>query len=574
MGLTEVKITALGSEGQGIGALPSGKTCFVSGVFPGEVCLCELENETSKYAVLNAVELLSESPDRISPFRPADEVCGGLPLAALSYEAQLKFKETRVRDCLTRIGGLGDELLDEVFKPIIGADDPFRYRNHMQYAIRDGKAGLLCAKSDKLGDYDGKLIEYEIFGLIKDVACECFDRAPTRLFDGLVLRGSQRTKQVLVEFVSSIDAPHEVTIRDAERYFETAKLFDNICNTCEENGYVLNGFLFRISPNKASRRTRTGVRTVYSGADNYDEIFCGRTFRIKAGSFFQVNTEQAEKLANKASEACSGAKVIYDLYCGCGTLGLAVKQKGQKLLGIEVVPEAIASAKINRSLALDGKEAEECEFICKDVLKADFAQLIKSGKIPAPDCIIVDPPRKGLDIGVVKKIMELRPPKICYISCDPATLARDLKMLSREYKIEEVTPVDLFPNASHVETVVHLCRNGAVHHMKLDPEPYEMIKSGEKTIELRLYDEKRRKIRPGDEIVFTNNATGETIRTQVIKLHCFSSFEELYRTLPLLKCGYTKDDISLARPSDMEQYYSADDQARYGVVGIELLLQK
>ena len=132
MGLTEVKITALGSEGQGIGTLPSGKTCFVSGVFPGEVCLCELENETSKYAVLNAVELLSESPDRISPFRPADEVCGGLPLAALSYEAQLKFKETRVRDCLTRIGGLGDELLDEVFKPIIGADDPFRYRNHMQ----------------------------------------------------------------------------------------------------------------------------------------------------------------------------------------------------------------------------------------------------------------------------------------------------------------------------------------------------------------------------------------------------------------------------------------------------------
>ena len=146
--------------------------------------------------------------------------------------------------------------------------------------------------------------------------------------------------------------------------------------------------------------------------------------------------------------------MIYDLYCGCGTLGLAVKQKGQKLLGIEVVPEAIASAKINRSLSLDEQDASECEFICKDVLKADFAQLIKSGKIPAPDVIIVDPPRKGLDIGVVKKIMELNAPKICYISCDPATLARDLKMITREYKIEEVTPVDLFPNAAHIETVV------------------------------------------------------------------------------------------------------------------------
>jgi 23S rRNA (uracil1939-C5)-methyltransferase len=450
----QVEITALGSEGQGIGALPSGKTCFVSGVFPGEVCLCELENETSKYAVCNAAELLTASPDRTAPFRPADEVCGGLPFAALSYEAQLKFKQTRVRDCLARIGGFDEALLNEVFKPITGADAPFRYRNHMQYAVRDNVVGLLCAKSDKLGDYDGKLIEYEIFGMIKDMAYECVDRAPTRLFDGLIVRGSLRTKQILVEFVSTLDGPHEVIIRDAERYFETTHLFDNICNTCEENGYVLNGFLFRISPTKSSKRTRTGVRTIYSGVDYYDEIFCGRRFRVKAGSFFQVNTEQAEKLANKASEACSDAKVIYDLYCGCGTLGLAVKQKGQKLLGIEVVPEAIQSAKINRSLALNEQEAGECEFICKDVLKADFTQLIKSGKILPPDCIIVDPPRKGLDIGVVKKVVELGAPKICYISCDPATLARDLKMISREYKIEEVTPVDLFPNASHVETVV------------------------------------------------------------------------------------------------------------------------
>ena len=183
-----------------------------------------------------------------------------------------------------------------------------------------------------------------------------------------------------------------------------------------------------------------------------------------------MNTEQAEKLADKASEACSGAKVIYDLYCGCGTLGLAVKRKGQKLLGIEVVPEAIASAKINRSLSLDEAEANECEFICKDVLETDFAQLIKSGKIPPPDCIIVDPPRKGLDIGVVKKIEELGAPKICYISCDPATLARDLKMLTGKYEIQEVTPADLFPNASHVETVVLLSKGIDISAGKLRVE--------------------------------------------------------------------------------------------------------
>ena len=459
MELIEVKITALGSEGQGIGNLPSGKTCFVSGVFPGEVCLCEKVSETNKYAVLDAVELIEKSPDRISAFRPADEVSGGLPFAALSYEAQLKFKETRVRDCLTRIGGFDEALIKDVFKPVMGAGNPFRYRNHMQYAIRDGRVGLLCGKSDALGDYDSELIEYEIFEKIKVSVEDIFERAPTRLFDGLVLRGSLRTNEVLAELVSSSDASHEVVIRDAKNYIDATGLLASVKSVCENDGFKLNGLLFRISPNKASKRTRSGLRTVIEGVDYYDETFCGRTFRIKAGSFFQVNTEQAEKLANKASQACSGSKVIYDLYCGCGTLGLAVKQKGQKLLGIEVVPEAIASAKINRSLSLDEQEASECEFICKDVLKADFSQLIKSGKMLPPDLIIVDPPRKGLDIGVVKKVMELGAPKICYISCDPATLARDLKMISRDYKIEEVTPVDLFPNAAHIETAVLMTKD-------------------------------------------------------------------------------------------------------------------
>lgn len=364
----------------------------------------------------------------------------------------------RVRDCLSRIGGFDGALLDEVFKPIEGADEPFRYRNHMQYAIRDGRIGLLCAKSDELGEYDGRLIEYEIYEKIRRAAEEVFERAPTRLFDGFVLRGSERTKEVLAELVSSSDQPHEVVIRDAGDYISSTGLNDCIRNVCEGNGFKLNGLLFRISPNKASKRTRTGVRTTIEGVDHYDEIFCGKHLRVKAGSFFQVNTEQAEKLANKASEACQGAKVIYDLYCGCGTLGLAVKRKGQKLFGIEVVPEAVVSAKLNRSLALDEEEASECDFVCKDVLKADLNSLIKSLKILSPDCIIIDPPRKGLDIGVVKKLLDIGAPDICYVSCDPATLARDLKMLTRDYRIREITPVDLFPNASHVETVVQLSK--------------------------------------------------------------------------------------------------------------------
>lgn len=458
MDLIEVTITALGSEGQGIGSLPSGKTCFAAGAFPGEICLCRVASETSKYAVCDVVEVIKESPDRTAPFKPADEVSGGLPFACLSYEAQLAFKETRVRDCLIRIGGFDRTYLDQVMKPVMGAKRPYRYRNHMQYAIRRGHIGLLCGRSDELGEYDGNLIEYDIFGKIRDSVEEVFERAPTRLFDGLVLRGSLRTEEILAEFVSTSDQPHEIVIRDARNYISSTGLGDVMRNAGESSGAGLNGILFRISPDKVSKRTRTGVRTVIEGAGCYDEIFCGRRFRIKAGSFFQVNTEQAEKLAEKASEACKDASVIYDLYCGCGTLGLAVKKKGQRLLGIEVVPEAIASAKVNRSLALSSDEASECDFICKDVLKTDFNSLISSSKIPRPDCIIVDPPRKGLDIGVIKKLKELGAPRICYISCDPATLSRDLKLLAGDYQITEITPVDLFPNASHIECAAILQR--------------------------------------------------------------------------------------------------------------------
>lgn len=461
MEVFEITVTALGSEGQGIGTLPSGKTCFVQGVFQGETCLCRLVSETSKYAVCDVIEITKESPDRISPFIPANEVSGGLPLAPLSYKAQLEYKESRVKDCLIRIGGFDKDLIDRVFNPIEGCENPGRYRNHLQYAIRDGKAGLLCSKSDRLGQYDGELIEYEIFGKIKDSLEKVLERAPTGLLEGLVLRGSLRTKEVLAELVSSSGQPHEVVIRDIRAYIGGTGLFEVIKDVCELDGFKLNGLLLRISPTRISKRTRTGIRTVIKGIDYYDEIFCGRRMRIKAGSFFQVNTDQAEKLADKASELCRGSNVIYDLYCGCGTLGLAVKKKGQSLLGIEVVPEAVASAKINRSLALPEDELSECEFICKDVLKTDFASLIGNAKILPPDCIIVDPPRKGLDIGVVKKLFELRAPSICYISCDPATLARDLKMLARDYNICEVTPIDLMPNASHVESVVLMSRAGS-----------------------------------------------------------------------------------------------------------------
>ena len=454
----EAVITGIDEAGRGIGKEPSGKTFFCEGVFPGEKCLVREISSSARFSVCEALSVLETSPSRIAPFDCEKLLCGGLPLAALNYPAQLEFKASRVRECLERIGRIDSGLLDSVMAPIVACDPPARYRNHMQYAISRGKVGLLASGSHELAEYDGALIEYEIFSLLREALEKSFERAPTNLFEGLVLRASKRTNEVLAEFVSGSTAPHEIVIRDCSSYIDATGIGKKFEEICTDNGFKLNGLLLRISPDKASRRTRGGTRVVLSGVDYYDEIFYGRRMRVKAGSFFQVNTRQAEELAKLASEGCAEATVIYDLYCGCGTLGIGIKKPGQKIFGIETVPEAIESAKINRSLAFPDGGAEECSYICKDVLKADMASLIRSGKLAHPDTIIVDPPRKGMDPGVINRIIEIAPKSVVYVSCDPATLARDLKMFVRNYDILKVTPVDLFPHAAHVETVVLLAK--------------------------------------------------------------------------------------------------------------------
>lgn len=447
-----ITIRALGSEGQGIGSLASGKTVFAPGAFPDEECRVRITREGKRYCEAEVLEILKPSASRISPFIPQDKVSGGLPLAPMSYGFQLEYKQNRVRECLIRITGLTEDEADSLIRPIRGAKDNRRYRNHMQYQIRQGRIGLLVASSHELGEYDEELIEYEIFSKIRRTIEKRFERAPIRLLDGLVLRASLRTMQVLMEFVTTSTGPHETLIRDIEDYLTASDIKEASYDLCRKEGFDLKGILLRISPDKASIRTRGGKRIVIDGCDSYDEIFCSRRLRIKAGSFFQVNTEQAEILAGIASGYLKEAEVIYDLYCGCGTLGMGIKSGGQKIFGIESVPEAVESAKINRKLAFPGSE-DDLIYICRDVLKADIADLIKKGRILPADAVIVDPPRKGMDPGVIRKISDLAPRKICYVSCDPASLARDLIQLRKSYDIAGITPVDLFPNAAGVETV-------------------------------------------------------------------------------------------------------------------------
>ncbi len=437
--LITLSIRSWDNEGRGIADMPDGRICFVKGAIPGETVRAGLFVVKKNYAEAVTEEVIVSSPHRIANGPGLEGTC----LSHVDYEGQLEFKYNKVRDCLIRIGRMDPSELDSFMKPIIPADRIRNYRNHMQYRIRQGRICEVRRGSNELVEVTENAIEYKIFGKIRKALEKIWEDAPTNLFDGLVLRGSERTGELLIELVSADTRSHELVIRDASQYLRASDMAKVISDAAE--GYRLMGILLRISPDKTSSRTRSGKRVVLCGEDYYTEQMCGRTFRVKAGAFFQVNTEQAEKLYAKASEGLKDAKVLYDVYCGTGSIGLSCIGNDSRLIGIENVREAVESARINAKLS----GVSNAEFICRP------AEKIVPGKdgLPPPDAVIVDPPRKGMDPVFVRKLMETKPPRISYISCDPATMARDLKYLASEYRIESVTPVDLFCWTEHVETV-------------------------------------------------------------------------------------------------------------------------
>lgn len=444
-----VTADALDSDARGIAVLPSGKKVFVPGLLPGETAAIDIIKEDKRFSAGILKELLTGSPDRVLP---PGKLRAGCNLSHLSYGAQLKYKEEKVSSCLERIGKVPREITDSVMHPVIPADETSFYRNHMQYKIRDGRCCLMIPGTNDPVYEDTYLPEYGIFTLVRKAIEDIFSDAPTRLFSELVLRGSQRTKEILIEFVSDDGAPNEITIRDASSYMKITGMEQKIRNVIGD--FRINGITLRISDSRTMKRTRTGKRVILSGKDSYREVLLGKTFEIKSGAFFQVNTKQAEKLYTQAAVHAGDSETIYDFYCGTGSIGLSVVKPGQTLIGIESVREAMESARINASLS----GITNASFICKNAEDSDLF----GGSYPPPDAVIVDPPRKGMHASFVDKLITAAPPKIIYISCDPATLARDIFTLRRGgYELESVTPADLFPMCSHVETVVAMNNKNA-----------------------------------------------------------------------------------------------------------------
>ncbi len=444
-----VTITGLGNEGQGVGQLSSGKKVFVPAVLPGEVCEVAVTTENSRYAEGTCINLLTPSPARILSY---GNFVPGADIAHMSYEYALEYKEDKVLGCLLHIGKLPEETVYSAMKPIIPCEDPLNYRNHMQYRL---VAGRLCLINNitMMAEVPGNsILEYQVFSALRDCLEKVFANAPTNLFEEVVMRGSLRTREVLVGFVSGNTDAHEVIIGNVQKYVSSTSLIHELEEACRTEGFRLAGVTLRISATAADKRTRGGTRMLLSGNDYYEEILLGHKFRVHMGSFFQVNIPQAEVLYKCASEFTRDAASLLDLYCGAGTIGLSVLSPGQKLTGLDTVADAIRGAKENAQL----NGVPNASFILKPAEDIDFTSV--SASMPAPLTVIVDPPRKGLADALIRKLLLFRPGKICYISCDPATLARDISQLagSGSYALTSVQPVDMFPWTHHVEVVAHL----------------------------------------------------------------------------------------------------------------------
>ena len=558
--IIDIKIIDVSTDGNGIGKYEN-IAIFTPQTAVGDFVRVKILKVKKTYAYAKVEEILEPSKCRITPDCSVFSKCGGCVFRHISYEAECGIKADRVKQVLTRIG----KQVSPNVKPIISAANTLHYRNKAQLPIaQSGEAGFFAVHSHRVIPIFDCKIQPEIFNKISSVFSDWIINNQISIYDetlhkGLIrhlyLRIAHKTNQLMVVVVTNGDK---------------LEYTDSLIKILEQ---ILDGYTFTLIQNINTADTNVILsdkcKTIYG--DGYIiDVLCDVKVRISPLSFYQVNRDMAEILYKKAAEYAKPDNcTVLDLYCGAGTIGLSMASKAKKIIGVEIVPDAVSDAKHNAKI----NNITNAEFICADAARA--AAQLNEQKIK-PDVVIIDPPRKGCSEELLNTIAnDFDPKRLVYVSCDPATLARDVKILNDlGFKLIEATPVDLFPRTAHVETVALLSRQTTTHNMKLHTSPFEMIKNGQKTIELRLFDEKRQQINIGDNIVFTNNSTGETLDTIVTKLHRFNNFEELYKSLPLLKCGYTNEDISTANPADMEQYYSIDEQKKYGVIGIELKIKE
>ena len=467
----ELKIEDMGVDGEGIGKY-EGMTFFVKDAVIGDTIRAGITKLKKNYGYARVQEILEPSPYRVQPECPLYARCGGCQIQAMDYRQQLCYKQKKVRGNLIRIGGFAPELIDSVMEEIVGMEQPYRYRNKAQFPIgadRDGMpvAGFYAARTHniipvedcKLGVTQNEQILGVVLSYMRENGVRPYDETTGR---GLV-------RHVLIRYGFTSKELMVCLVINRETLPQEKKLVDALCK--------IEGMTsISVNINRKNTNVILGeeTRTVWGSDYITDQIHlrdCDHDFaltdtaiayHISPQSFYQVNPGQTEKLYSLALSyaGLTGRETVWDLYCGIGTISLFLAQKAGKVYGVEIVPQAIEDARSNaalngitNALFFVGKAEEVLpEFYEKESRKPDADML-------HPDVIVVDPPRKGCDEKCLETMLRMKPERIVYVSCDPATLARDLKILCEGgYELRKVRPVDQFGHTTHVETVVLLSK--------------------------------------------------------------------------------------------------------------------
>lgn len=460
-----VAIRDLGVHGEGIGSV-DGFTVFVHGALPGETVTAKITLLKKSYALGKLLSVEQESPFRMVPECPVYENCGGCQLSHLTYEGQLDMKYRRVKDVIERIAGESGDLV----RPVLPAAHPFAYRNKMAVpaGLVKGKAALGCYRQ---GTHDiipvsSCAIQKEENNRLLQFARRFIEKYGISVYDEKTQKGSLRHvmgrvgddgKVMVVLVTASETLPEEKRwIEEIQKELpEVVSLWHNIQS---KTGNTILG---------------EKIRHLWGG-ETLTASLCGLRFEVSPYSFFQVHKEQAEILYEKALAYADlkGGETVIDAYCGTGTISLCLAKKAKRVIGIEIVKPAIEDAKKNAKK----NHMENTEFYAADAGKL-MPQLYRQGLVP--DVIVVDPVRAGCSEEVLKAAAGMNPKRIVYVSCNPATFARDAKILKSEgYEIKEIQPVDMFPQTMHVETVALLCRKDIDNHIevKLELEEEDITK--------------------------------------------------------------------------------------------------
>lgn len=535
----EVKIEDMGVDGEGIGKA-DGITLFIKDAVIGDVVQAKIMKMKKSYGYARLLEVLTPSPYRVEPKCPVSRPCGGCQLQALSYDKQLEFKENKVRNNLKRIGGFTDIPME----PIAGMKEPYHYRNKAQFPIgrdKEGKltAGFYAARTHSLIPVDecylGAKINEPILGKILQIMeqehIEPYDeKTHTGLVRHILIRFGFTTKEIMVCFILN-----GKKLPKQEKFIAALTEIPGMTS---------------ISVNRNEKDTNVimGEKTITIWGSDYITDYIGDIkYQISPQSFYQVNPAQTKVLYEKALEyaGLTGTETVWDLYCGIGTISLFLAQKAKKVFGVEIVPQAIADAKKNAAL----NDITNVDFFVGKAEEVYPSYVSEHKEEAKAEVIVVDPPRKGCEESLLSTIVSMAPERIVYVSCDSATLARDLKYLcGHGYELKRVQEVDQFCQTGHCETVVLLSKGAK--------DPVDLC-SARTEVERRMVDSRKVKVdfslEDMDLSEFKGKATYEQIKAYVLE-QTGLKVSSLYIAQIKKKCGLdVGENFNLAKSENTRQ---------------------